>query len=414
MKNIIIFITILFPIIVKAQTISWFEKNTIEFTDFSFIKTALKDKKYVFIGESSHGANEFFELRSELSKYLIDSLNFEVVTFESPLVASVLYNQNLVKKIDTLSHSEHILFPIFCNSINRDFVNYLDSKSIPVFGFDSQLGTEFQAKNVTEFVHSKMILIDSILAKDYLEVNTLFSKNSLVRFSKNEVWHNYPCVAINDNFTCQYWLNKYNTYLFALIQNYQKLLDICEDSLTAMTTIKAVQTIQIDLLTKINKSQLYIRDSIMAENINLIISLNPNKKIIFLAHNAHIAKDYQKVKSNFSGDKRTMFSFLPENIKNKSLVVGLYGIKGATNYNNRTPKEMTAAEQENTIEYSLKDKISAKAYVNLSKYSTKILSKEPQTLNLCHWGIIPEEMIPYEQFDYLIFLKELTPSSYLD
>ena len=101
---------------------------------------------------------------------------------------------------------------------------------------------------------------------------------------------------------------------------------------------------EIDLLSTINDNELYIRDSLMAENIGLMTStLFPDKKIIFLAHNAHVAKNYNSVTGSLDGDDRTMVSFLNKKTADNSVVIALYGIQGETNNNKRSPVKMTAA-----------------------------------------------------------------------
>lgn len=394
----------------QESHISWFSNNANEFENFEFLDSSILDKKYVFIGESSHGAKEFFQFRTELAQYLIKNKNFEVVAIESPFMASYFYDHHPNTRIDSLTHMEHVLPYIFCNQTFNNFINSIDSLSVSLVGFDNQLGTDYQAENVTAFVFDKLVKIDSTLAKEYQEISPLFSKNNVVRFSKKEKWFNYPCISIDDSLTCLYWLKKYNKFIDRLTFDYSKLLSICNnDSLMALATLRAVQTVQTDLYTSIYDNQLYIRDSMMAENIKYYIhNRYPNKKIVFLAHNAHISKKYQEVDGNFHGDHRTMMSFLNDSIVNNSLILGLYGIKGESNNNRRQPIEMSCSEQDSTLEYYLKDVVRNRAFVDVRKYPFEA------PVNLCHWGKWPELINPKTQYDYLIFIKNLTRSEYFE
>lgn len=398
---------------VQSSNVEWLKHNTVEFSNFNFIDKAVREKQFIFIGESSHGANEFYSFKVALTEYLIKKHGFEVVAVESPLIASYFYDNLVATRLDSLSHAEHILFPIFCNNTTKEFIDTLDKWNIPIVGFDNQLGTTYQARNVTQFVYSKMIRIDSVIANEFLEINPLFSKDNIVRFSKDEEWYNYPCAVIKDSLTCEYWLNKYNKFVHLLESHYSQLLSICEyDSIATFATIRAVQTVQIDLITKIHHNDLAVRDSLMAKNIEFIVSkMYPKKKVIFWAHNAHVAKHYNSVNGHFNGDHRTMVGFLGKRIIDQSLVIGLYGIQGATNLNNRTVSKMKAVDIDSTLEFQVKDKIDKQAYIDLKKYPG---TKNEKPIYLCHWGIYPESMSPGEQYDFLVFIKNITPSTYLE
>jgi erythromycin esterase len=410
---VFLFLTQSFLGYTQSSPSDWLKKNTVEFTDFSFIDKEVHNKKFVFIGESSHGASEFYSFKAGLAEYLIKKHGFEVVAIESPFVASYFYDQFEESRSDTLSHAEHVLFPIFCNNTTEKLINKLDSSKIPVVGFDNQLGTKYQARMVTDFVFNKLAKMDTSIANEYLETNRLFTKDNIVRFSTEEAWFNYPCTAIKDNLTCEYWLSKYNKFVNFLVTNYDQLLSICNnDKLAALATLRSVQTVQADLITTIDKDNLNLRDSLMAKNIEFIsTSMYPNKKIVFLAHNAHIAKNDKQAKVEMKGDSRTMVSYLGKNTIEKSLVLGLYGIEGSTNKNNRIAAPMTAADIDSTLEYKIKDRIGKQAYINLKKYPNL---KTNSYINLSHWGIYPEILNPKEEYDYLIFIKHLTPSTYLN
>jgi erythromycin esterase len=69
----------------------WLENNSYPLTisdipgnnNLHFLREVLKDKKIVFLGEDSHGVSEFTLLKTMIIKYLHDSLNFDVLAFET-------------------------------------------------------------------------------------------------------------------------------------------------------------------------------------------------------------------------------------------------------------------------------------------------------------------------------------------
>ena len=102
----------------------------------------------------------------------------------------------------------------------------------------------------------------------------------------------------------------------------------------------------------------------------------------------------------------------PENIN-----VMMVAPKGPGHLVRRTFTEGTgvpcliAIEQDYTLEYNLQTVVKEKAYADLSKYP---MYGHEGEIYLCHWGIYPEYFIPNEQFDYLIFLRKLSRSTYCD
>ena len=49
----------------------------------SIIKKIPKNNEVLLLGESTHGTEEFYQLRSDLTKYLIENENYNIVLFET-------------------------------------------------------------------------------------------------------------------------------------------------------------------------------------------------------------------------------------------------------------------------------------------------------------------------------------------
>src|SRR5690606_36707870 len=68
----------------------WVNKNAIELqddrfdrvNDFGFFDELISGKCLVGLGEASHGTEEFFKIKSRISKHLISSIGFKVLAFE--------------------------------------------------------------------------------------------------------------------------------------------------------------------------------------------------------------------------------------------------------------------------------------------------------------------------------------------
>ena len=117
----------------------------------SILKNIPKNNEILLLGESTHGTEEFYELRSNLTKYLIENENYNIVLFETDWFN--LYNVN--KYINNNSDSnnvEEVLinmnnFPewLWKNNIIIELIewfkiyNSLTNKKIYLLGLDCYL-----------------------------------------------------------------------------------------------------------------------------------------------------------------------------------------------------------------------------------------------------------------------------------
>lgn len=56
-----------------------------DLSDLSFLKEVIGDRRFVFLGENTHGVGDFHPAREKLIKYLHQEMDFEVVVYEAGL-----------------------------------------------------------------------------------------------------------------------------------------------------------------------------------------------------------------------------------------------------------------------------------------------------------------------------------------
>ena len=390
----------------------WFQNNIEEFSSFSQLDELVKDKDYVFLGESSHGTDEFFKLKSEVIEYLVKEHHFEVVLFESPFAASLIYEYFPEKRIDSISHCEHILLPIFVNNHFIELIDRLDSLNVPVSGFDIQLGTEFQANNITDIVFDAFNQIDTVIGAEFLEIDKIHTQDYLVAFSKKNKWYKRPYHSRGTLDECHYWMKQYQRFYTFFQDNIDAIEEVLDGNQDKVQLIKIALLANISAINDYLVGDLNHRDALMYKNIKYLLNTKyAGKKVIFSAHNAHIAKNYQLVGDTIDYGNQTFGNMFNMEYGESSVTIGLYGIQGETNDNARQPVEMTAIQNDLTLEYHLQNHIDSVGIIDLNSYSLK---KKKGMVYLSHWGIDPEKMFPKEQFDGIIFIKTLTPSVYED
>lgn len=113
---------------------------------YGFLKSYIKDKSIVGLGEASHGTQEFYITKALISKYLISQENFTTLAFEmDEKVAEKINKYVYGEKEDILSvlkqyglNNSNELMNLFVwikkfNDVQKD-----KSKMISIIGFDSQ------------------------------------------------------------------------------------------------------------------------------------------------------------------------------------------------------------------------------------------------------------------------------------
>ncbi|MFK7980059.1 MAG: hypothetical protein AB8G86_08765, partial [Saprospiraceae bacterium] len=103
MKRTIIFILIgIMPFLCQSQEIDNLSSFNNDYSEFSFLKEIIGDKRIVCLGEEDHWYGEYFQLKNKLIKYLVNELGFKVLVFESSgknSVVTVLNDLELSQRV---------------------------------------------------------------------------------------------------------------------------------------------------------------------------------------------------------------------------------------------------------------------------------------------------------------------------
>jgi erythromycin esterase-like protein len=131
--------------------------------DYDQIVNAVGDKRIVMIGEASHGTEDFYKHRAEITKRLIEQKGFTVVTLESDFPDTHRVD-NYVKQIGADSNaqqalSEFVRYPrwMWRNTVMVEFVEWLrlhntySDNKCGIFGIDVY-SFEASKKAVLKFV----------------------------------------------------------------------------------------------------------------------------------------------------------------------------------------------------------------------------------------------------------------------
>ena len=241
------------------------------------INTQFKDYTIVGLGEGTHGTKEFNEIRSEISKQLINKSDFRIIAFESAYGDASLLNEAVNSDADLHVALKKYITSIWQTKEIYDLMMWIreynknHKDKVIISGFDTDVLT-----------NSAEILKKSIgLGKEYAEITDEIRKKAALQ---DEMWEkqNDPSFKLDMKVVI-----KNGTEGFLLVKKADSLYGKKIDLNSKLALYNLEQGFKIPYEAS-KKNYDVSRDLIMAEMIQKIQS-GYNKKMILLAHNAHIA-----------------------------------------------------------------------------------------------------------------------------
>jgi erythromycin esterase len=293
---------------IKSNSYGLALSDTSNYQDLSILKNILKDKNVVFLGENSHGVSEFTLLKSRMIRYLHDSLEFDVLAFESN--ASDAYYANskiktsniqtsIYNSLSSLWHTEEII-PLF------DYVKRTHLTKSPLI----ICGVDFISSNgsysFSRFLYDLIFPVNPGYAKEIRETDSLVTHASVRGWTIFRILSNEEKNAYYKQI--DKWLLCYSDLSDFLNKNESQFQ---KDRNQDLAAAKYFVQDRIDFIHWAIKDSVYMankfpcndqmgnimdlwdryRDYKMAQHLKFLFStLYDGKKIIIWAENGHIAK----------------------------------------------------------------------------------------------------------------------------
>ncbi|XBO86423.1 erythromycin esterase family protein [Bacillus licheniformis] len=277
---------------------------------FDFLKEILGNKRFVFLGESSHCVKEYIEAKASLIKYLHQELGFRILAFESELGDCTIGNY-LSEELSSKEYMAGSIGKVWQNEFMLDLFEYMKETQQPqplyLTGVDVQQSMD---KHFSSYMRSHLTgdlrkayvefdtLTNEMLDKDYI-FKRRFRKTveeiegigqELIRELEKQT---FPSAMIRD-VVLQTMKNRLNYFKANFTKGFSKLFEY--------------------------------RDELMAKNLEFLSQhVYPDEKFIIWAHNLHIKK--QSSVNRFSS-YRSFVENLPLFMKEDSFVIGFYAGEG--------------------------------------------------------------------------------------
>ncbi|WP_235440149.1 erythromycin esterase family protein [Paenibacillus sp. DMB20] len=155
------------------------------------------------------------------------------------------------------------------------------------------------------------------------------------------------------------------------------------------------------------------RDKAMLDNlIWLATDVYPTEKFIVWAHNDHIRKAQSEVMGS-PYPVKLMGEMLPDEWKKYSYVLGLYAAGGKTSDNSGKTHDVLPLEP-GSVESIISAAGSPYTFIDLRYRNNERGNSwmfEPRYSY--SWGMIPESLVPRDQYDGILLLDDVNPPQYI-
>ncbi|WP_127487592.1 erythromycin esterase family protein [Paenibacillus ehimensis] len=389
------------------------------FQDLTFLKPLLMDKRIVYLGENSHGVAEYNQVKTRLIQYLHEELGFDVIAFESGMGNAA----GAYARVGSRSPEELMkdtIFGVWWSKETLPLFDYIKQSAgterpLAVSGFDMQVQFPY-ASFMKEWIGTKDTGLADAFVKAENELADWGASKDAAAYAqaKPRLLKTYEDTKafLADHaaeLQTQYPKNKH------LVEMTQRVMD------DRIRVVKEYTEVVIRSNTATEQGDyepflqtMRMRDEMMADNLTWLADhIYPDKKIIVWGHNDHVRKNNSRVMNSPYSGLKLMGELMPEKLKKQSYTIGLYMYEGEA-ANNMGQTYMIGTHEPGSLEHILKQAGHSYTFVDLkywkNKKGTSWMFQPRVSLD---WGMMPESMIPREQFDGLLLIDKVHPPAYI-
>ena len=379
--------------------------DTTDFSDLRKLANALRGKRVVLLGESTHGAREMNLLKNRLIRFLHEELDFKVLLFESGIGEIFgLDQQRATLSADKLRFAG-LMGPWQSEAFTSLMAYAKAHPELALAGFDVQrTGASFTA--ILDAMDRDLSLPD---AATLAGTETIFSgiRQQLIdrKVTADEQLEAEQTRAIEALTLARQTILEHTTGLI------KKGWDRASVALAARSLQNRIDFIRIYYQFKLDNNyvnRFAARDSVMAENVLwLTREIYPDQKIIISAHNHHIAR--------FNERDFVMGERLAGVFGNHLHAIGLFPGSGSFANNSRATENMESSGAWNDLQHIIGQMREALLWLKIPRKATRKSAWlfEPVTINntfINIWG--DKQLTLADSFDSLFFFREISPAVY--
>ncbi|MDV2582046.1 erythromycin esterase family protein [Alkalibacillus haloalkaliphilus] len=368
--------------------------EAIRFDDLSILDKHVKDKQIIVLGESSHGINDYYQIKINIIKYLHEVHNFSHVIFENGFLESSLGTEVFNdKEIDQFI--KEFKLDIYHNEEMLNFYKRNWEKSLKFWGMDAQ-----PVKYSEKFMNWIITIASWDIAKKVIEAEEMF-------FNLESEIDGKRKKTAEDKEKQKHCELLYEELINLFSQSNNSSVGQLHLNILINGFKNRIEWLQLSNLGVIKSGSK--RGELMFNNVNwLKESIIHDEKIIIWAHNYHIRKSQTTSSKLLS--IRNMGQYLNEKFKNNVYTIGFYAING--NYSNllREDNEIKTTNKKH-LERQVENIIGGNTFLALNDANCS-LNKRWWLLESGLKNQLPMSINPYNHYDALIILKNVKKPKY--
>jgi erythromycin esterase len=399
------------------DSVEWLSKNSTHLSkptectikDFEFLRSVLKNKRIVWLGENGHNIREHNLMKSKIIEFLHKEMDFKILTFESGLVEC--FSANYLKENFTAKELlRNSIYSLWATKENLPLFQLIKESDLNLIGMD--INPSSNPDIFLQFIHQlnhlvsqevieKIEYIESSVFKWYYRIGQYAAKRKKV-----------PGEILNE---FAYFKEKTSTSINDLKAYLHEQCVLHSEDNEIIYKVKIIirclhnRLYFIHHINNNHRTYKKSRETMMKENLEWICNeLYPDEKIIIWAHNLHIFKNY-KTLTRFE----PLGSLVSDKIKEQSYYLGLFMYQGETQTDTGQPYKISKPPKKSLEDYMHQ--------VQSPTLFTDFLQLEKNSLNkwifnktiFLESGTMQTLFRPREQIDGALFIESISPPEYL-
>ena len=360
----------------STSKVAWLKQNALairsidpadeDFSDLMSLKKIIGDAQVVGIGEPNHHVGSIYLAKTRLIKFLHKEMGFDLLIFESGMYDAAKAWKEINAGGDVRQAFKNSIF-FSGREEFKPLINYLQQtlltkKPLELAGFDSQMNAKYSRDSLFSDLRRFFKVIG--YSSENLNDSSFFARE-LVKVNGYNGYKTADKIVFD---TLSMLLNKL-TFLtpkplyFEAGFYYQLLKSIRREVMSK--TLFNIRHLSGKDLQRLYLLSFNMRDEQMAENLLWYINQYPKRKIIIIAHNAHLMMDYPgditKQDWNFKPDappapkwrwdQNYMGYILRDSLKEKIFNISIQGNKGEFGWINHL--DSTKSFRESVEKYAI-------------------------------------------------------------
>jgi len=384
------------------------------FADLQDLHLAIGDRRLVQLGESSHGAKEFSQIKVRLIKFLHQQMGFEVIAFESGFFEA----ENAMANIGSMTPLEMMkgtIFSVWHTAGVEELFRYLQatqatSRPLRIAGFDNQISSIIGSQMRATVFYDVLATEDEALANQVRQLEEAWRAVdfSLTHLEENSAAFEQAYLAVLE--LAETWLE--DETVPPTSESVQNALLLKGAALSLLALAEMAPLLENAVAASV------VRDRAMAENVAFLIEERfPQKKVALWAHNAHIIHNSEDILSLRDREIPKMGTYLEQWFRESLYSIALYMYRGESALNNRTARPvydlMASSSIETVIHTIHKPFVFVEMLHSQREDGNSWMTRVTPRMRAYIWGgPAYESMIPKNHYDAILYIDETSLPDY--